>query len=517
MIYLNEEHDIGGKDFMAGRARRYSGENKLNYKKIFAVIVLFVVIIMFVIGIKKLITTSTSSTGRITTINYFPVYSDGKWGIISSNGEIIIQPQYEEMPVIPNNLQTIFICTYDVDYDKGTYKTKVVNEKNEDIITGYDSIRFIDTINKESELNFATNTLIVEKDEKYGLIDLSGKQLLETSYDSIEILSEVENSLLITKDGKVGLCDYKGNVIIDTKYKQIKSIGKDYKNGYITVNDANLYGIIDFNKSVIFDNQYLDIKQIYSSNKYAVKIDENYRIVDRNGKLILEESFEDIKDINDENIVFGKNGKYGITTISLEKKVEEQYEDLIWMKANYYIAKKDGKYGIINTNNEVQINFNYFNIEYEGSSGIIIGKLNRNQSDIYDSNMNLKLNTDYIEMAEGYMKVKVGEQYKYYNFKFEEKVAKDVLSTNELFSDKKNGKYGFVDKDGNIKINHKYDEITEFNKYGYAGIKSNGLWGVINVKGEIVLEPTYNLDNIVDMDFIGKWHKGIGADYYTDI
>lgn len=502
---------------MAGRARRYNKGNKLNYKKIFAVIVLFIVVIMFIVGIKKLVTTSTSSTGRISTINYFPVYSQGKWGVINSNGDTIIEPQYEEMPVIPNSLQTVFICTYDVNYEEGTYKTKVVNEKNENIIIGYDNIKFIDSINQSSELEFATNTLIVEKNGKYGLIDLKGRELLETSYDNIEKLEGVENSLLITKDGQVGLCDYQGTVIIEAKYKEIKSIGNDYKNGYITVSDSNLYGIIDFNKSVIFDNQYLDIKPVYSSNKYAVKIDEGYRVIDRNGKILVEDNFEDIKEINDTNIVFGKNGKYGIITTSLEKKVEAQYEELTLMKANYYIAKKDGKYGVISINNEVQIDFKYSNIEYEKTSGIVKGKLSGKQYDIYDANMNLRLTTDFIETTDGYMVVKIGEEYKYYNFKFEEKTAKDVLITNELFSDKSNGKYGFVDSKGNIKVKYQYDEVTEFNKYGYAGVKKNGLWGVINLKGEIVLEPIYNLDNHLEIDFIGKWHKGIGADYYTDI
>lgn len=502
---------------MASRARRYTEDNKLNYKKIFAVIVLVVVVIMFIIGIDKLINTGKNSTGKISTISYFPVYSQGKWGIINSNGETIIKPQYDEMPVVPNNAQTVFICTYDVNYEDGTYKTKVVNEKNEDIIVGYDNIRFIDNINEESEINVASNTLIVEKNGKFGLVNLQGNSLLETNYDSISVMEGIDNSLLITKDGKVGLCDYEGNVIINTEYNEIKGIDNDYKNGYITVNDAKLYGIIDFNKTVIFDNQYLDIKPIHASNKYAVKIDEGYRLVDKNGKLIIENSFEDIKEINDEDIVFGENGKYGITTTSLEKKIEAKYEDLSLMQASYYIAKNNGKYGVINTSDEVQIDFKYMNIKYEKMAGIVIAQLDNDQYDIYDSSMNLKMTTNSIEVTNEYMTVKIGEEYKYYNFKFEEKEAKAIFTSNEMFASKKDEKYGFVDKEGNVTVEHKYEKVTEFNKYGYAGIKSNGLWGVINFKGEIILEPTYNLDQNSTIDFIGKWHKGIGANYYTDM
>ena len=37
-----------------------------------------------------------------------------------------------------------------------------------------------------------------------------------------------------------------------------------------------------------------------------------------------------------------------------------------------------------------------------------------------------------------------------------------------------------------------------------AGIKKNGKWGVINKNGEIILEPTYE-NNDVNPTFIGKY------------
>ncbi len=37
------------------------------------------------------------------------------------------------------------------------------------------------------------------------------------------------------------------------------------------------------------------------------------------------------------------------------------------------------------------------------------------------------------------------DEYKYYNFKFEEKDSSQVLTGNKLFLSKKDGKYGFVD------------------------------------------------------------------------
>ena len=54
---------------------------------------------------------------------------------------------------------------------------------------------------------------------------------------------------------------------------------------------------------------------------------------------------------------------------------------------------------------------------------------------------------------------------------------------------------------------------------GYAGIKKDGLWGSIDLNGNIVTQPTYNLDNNLKIDFIGSWHlcEDVNANYYLDV
>jgi len=86
-----------------------------------------------------------------------------------------------------------------------------------------------------------------------------------------------------------------------------------------------------------------------------------------------------------------------------------------------------------------------------------------------------------------------------------------------LFLDKKDNKYGFIDKDGNVIVEYIYDDAREQNDYGYSAIKQNGLWGAINKKGEIICKPQYDLSNNLIIDFIGEYHLGIdlNSKYYT--
>lgn len=502
---------------MGRKGKRYSNENKLNYTKIFAVLIFFIVFAMMILGIKKLLTTKTSPTGRISTISYFPVYTNKKWGVIDSTGEIVITPQYEEMIIIPNKTKAYFICTYDVDYENNEYKTKVINEKNETIIDGYDKVNFLDTI-KNSEIIYLDDILKVEKDGKKGLISLNGSKILNCDYEEISILQGIENSFLIKKNGLVGVCDYEGNIIIEPKYKDIQGIGGSYKNGYITISTDNLYGITDFNSSIIFENKYLDIKNIYSSNKYAVKKEDKYIIIDKSEKNVLDMLFDDVVDINNNEIMYIKDKKYGVINTEGQIVIEPTYEELKFLDNGLYIAKKDNKYGLINSNNENEIEFKYMDIEYISLAGIIIGKLDNNEYELYDkTSMSMKLKVNSIDVKDKYIIVTMNGQTKYFNFKFEEKDAKSILINNTLFGAKKGDKYGFIDSDSNVIVDYKYDNITEFNEYGFAGIKLNGLWGVIGLDGKEVIAPKYNLENNKSINFIGKWHIGIDGTYYTDL
>ena len=65
---------------------------------------------------------------------YFTAFSADKWGVINQDGETVINPSYQEMIVIPDKTKDVFICTYDINEEDGTYKTKVLNRKNEEII-----------------------------------------------------------------------------------------------------------------------------------------------------------------------------------------------------------------------------------------------------------------------------------------------------------------------------------------------------------------------------------------------
>ena len=227
------------------RGKRYNGEAKLNMKKVLAVVVALLVIVMFVFVIYKLV--SNGKGQRMTNDFYFTSFQDNKYGVINNEGEEVIAPSYQEYIVIPNNKKDIFLVTYDVDYTNNTYKTKALDSKNKEIFTDYDNIEPIENYDSNNVITYEQNAIKVQKAGKYGMINIDGKEILPCEYDDLYSLKNTDNSIIVVKDGKVGLVDSTGKQIIEPQYKEIRSLGTDYKLGYIVITDDNKYGIVDCN------------------------------------------------------------------------------------------------------------------------------------------------------------------------------------------------------------------------------------------------------------------------------
>ena len=507
---------------MSRRGRRYDDEPHLNYKKVFAVLLVIIVIVMIIFMIRQILVKG-KETGKITSASYYALYADNKWGIIDNNGKEVISPSYQEMIKVPNNKKDVFLCTYDINNDTGEYKTKALNSKNEEIFTDYAQIEAIENFDKNNNLWYEENVLKVQKDGKYGLIDLTGKEILPCEYENITVVAGVKNSIKIQKDGKYGLATNEGTIVLETAYTDILNFGDDYKNGYIIINAEKKQGVVDYLGKQLLEPKYEKVEQIYGKDLFVVTETGKQKLVNSTGEVQLESGYDSIKQIlgyTTQGVVFKKDNKYGVMDTNGETLVPAEYDDLKEVKDEVFIAKKADKYGIINIKNEVKVDFTYTMINYDSTADLILAENTDLKTSIINSNFEVKLQgiVSDINDEKGYFKIRIDDEYKYYNFKIEEKDVKDILTTNTLYMSKQDGKYGFVNAKGEVVVDYIYDDATEQNDAGYAAIKKDGKWGSIDINGNVVIEPTYNLDNNYLIDFVGKWHIGqdVNMNYYCD-
>lgn len=567
-------------------------------------IVVAVIIIGMIWGISEIQKNNRDyEIEEITKGNYFLLLSGDKIGIINKQGEVIIEPTYDNIQ-IPNPLKPVFICYSNYDKQNNSYDITIKNEKNEEIFTEFDEVFSIPVNGITGNIPFEKSALKYKKDGKYGLISFEGKTITEPIYQEIESLPYKEGEFLVKKDDKYGVINPKGTIMVRIQYDEIIGDGyydKNYKNaGYIAgtkeekgyvysyiKNDGNVILKKEFNDISRIneiegnDNIYLivtkngkkglyinnteilecdlqnieyneeaklliakrnDLYGVYNLNGDVVLPTENkelsingIRIVTKNADETKEYDFSGLKIRNNkykavyatqnENffITVNQDNLYGLINKKETEVIENKYTYLEYLTGNYFTAySTENKIGVLDSDGKLVLDMKYDVIQkIKGSKIIQAIRLDNKTVELYTEDIKQiasKVNAN-IYIYDNYIKLVSQESANYYTLDGEETTNKALFPNNSLFAVGKNGRWGYEDKDGNIKVNARYDTVTEFNENAFAGIKQNEKWGVVDKTGNIIVEPIYTIEQkTTEPEFIGKYYKVNygGTNYYTD-
>lgn len=150
---------------------------------------------------------------------------------------------------------------------------------------------------------------LVEENNRYKLIDKSGKAIMDFPYASdYKVLNE--DCLIVYKSGKYGVIDKTGKELIPTdKYDVLKRVDDDLLVAGICQNPGGY--ILNY----------------------------KYGLVDKNGKEIIGFNYEELAPINEELISAKKDGKYGVINKSGKTVLSFKYGDTFnLINENYMVS-----------------------------------------------------------------------------------------------------------------------------------------------------------------------------------
>lgn len=570
---------------------------------IIILVIIFLVAIISGIVFLRIKQNNSKYNFELTTISksdvkYYVLKSKEKFGVIDTNGKVIIEAKYADVQ-IPNPTKAVFLCCQDLNGDDINYKA--FDENGNQILTQYEDVEAISINQLTSEVPYEKTVLKYKDGNNYGLIDFNGNIIKEAQYEEIDNLDYKEGFLKVMQKGLYGIINIKGDDIVKTEYDDITADGyysattqystsgfitriktdNGYRFGYINSrgkellecnyselsriteieDDKNVYLLTTLNGKVglvkngktILNNDYSAIEYDKTSKllilnsetakgvdnlegKTIIPIDFDYiaiggdyittqksdtkTVFDLSGNKI-DTEWESHEKVSDKySIVINEDGYYNVLDNSNQKLLKNKYIYIEYYMNDLFIATTDSKTGIINANEQVIVPIQYETLQKIDGTNLIAGTLGKNgRVDIINQNGEVTegINNGVIEKNDNYIVVYSENDRKYYNFEGKEISYKDVVPNNGLYASKQGTKWGFVDENGNAKTNYQFDFVTEF-KGDVAGIKLNGLWGVINKKGEIVLKPTYSL-NWNNVKFISTYYEinnGIGISIYSN-
>lgn len=442
---------------------------------------------------------------------------DGKYGLIDFNGKVVVKPIYEELENLSYK-EGEFLVKQDGKYGILTDKGRKILDVKYDSIVGDNYYS-----NKEGyQLGGYIIGQNTESGYRYGYMTAEGKLVLKPEYNKIYRMTQIkedDNSyLVVEKDGQAGVFKNKEQVIPF----QYDSINYDELNNVFIVQQGKKYGVLNKEGQSILPVEYenLVIEGIYI---YGDK-DNKTMLFDREGKEIKDSSYQSVLATDNEQyyITIDANDQYGVIDKEQNVLIPNQYVYVEYLYEDYFVVgNAQGLSGIVNSKNEEILPIQYEVVQQLEDCKLtqtVLGTTTR----LYDSNIKeiMAAENARIYQEENYIKIYSNEKTQYFSLEGKQLTSQEVFPNNTMYAKEQNGKWGFVDKQGNVKVDYQYEQVTELNQYGFAGVKKDGKWGVMKQDGSIVVAPIYTLeDKLNEPDFIGPYYKvvaGYGEIYYTD-
>lgn len=433
------------------------------------------------------------------------------YGVINLDGQIII-------PLVYKNIITI-----------GSMRYGVFNQDNKAALFSESGVKLYDFV-IDSIASFYKNRAIFYQGLNQGIINRDG---------IIEILPQYREIILNSEQDRYQARMMTRWSLMDNEHKELVATTCDellpYSSGYI-VKNGNQFGVWDtqFNSTIPISYEHL---YGTDSNLAIAKQHGKYGLISSGNEVILPFAYDSIcvskNFVRLEERLLGKPSWMLYDTYGIRKS-EKSYESISAFNGKFFEVRNYGLFGVMNRYGKETVHCVYDSI-LDYSDNQIIVKFHGHYG-IIDFNENwilppqpyrVKLVDDdhYIQQEEGnYLFKNFTGDLIYFTdnpisvnqFVIEEtlpdgtvkeisfqgvtisRTAPPVTIDTQIISDefegyrgiKKNGKYGFIDNKGRLRIANRYEAIGNF-KNGYAPVKILGKWGFVDTNDQIVINPSY--------------------------
>ena len=314
-----------------------------------------------------------SFTG-LTQPKYFIFEEKGKLGLVDLQGKTVLAPTFnsieEKQPyffacsktkgcsVYNGNLQLVLKGGYNsIELGcEGQFIVKkdgkygVVSEKGAVILPL-----------KYSNINSNKNGYTVTLNEKMGLFNSEGKEIIPISY-RWTYTDEIDDNILIVAElnGKEGYINTKNEWVIPPTYRDAFA----FRQGLAKVREVRDYIYINLKGEPVIQDFDANVIEP-SDNTYIVGVRKEckYMVYDLNGNLL--DTYNLLRNNRSDDAIFAvkKGGKWGYIDGYGKVIIPLEYEEVGNFSEGLAAVRKDGKWGYINPKNEIVIPIEFTNKE----------------------------------------------------------------------------------------------------------------------------------------------------------
>lgn len=324
------------------------------------------------------------------------------------------------------------------------------------------------------------------------VLDASNKS--QQTFQADNILPVNQKSNIYQFSGYFGLMDERWAITLPAQYQQLSHI----QNNLYLAKKNNKSGIITNDNRPVIPLQYDSIVVDYP---YVRTLSNSgWELATINGQFASYKTYLKIQGL--QNGLFAVKSKlhWGAITPQGDETIHCVFDSLLEISKNHVVVKFRNQYGIISPREEWIVapqshilklvnDSCYLQLE---SKNKFLKSFDGNV--IYFTDNKILLSPDYFTefLPDGTIK-----QINYHGSLISRKEPPQIDNVEVIFEEheglrgiKRDGKYGFIDVRGRLRIANRYDGIGHFSE-GLAAIKLIGKWGFINAQDQIVINPNY--------------------------
>lgn len=411
---------------------------------------------------------------------FMPIIKNNKYGLMNQEGELVVAPKYDKIEAFSGGLAKV----------------------------SFDSrIGFIDTTGKEViHTVYDTNSFGFTKDgvtimrqgSRYGLVHKNGTRILPIEYNDIGWFNAA-GLAVIKRHKKYGYVNTKGEIVLPFQY----DYARNFSYGLAQVEKDGKKYLIDIKGNKRFQIDY-DYISGFSDGLAKVRRNGQHAFVNKEGKIVIPfESYERIDDF--------KNG------VAIAKKISESTGSSSQQEQSSMVPqlKSEPKsyFGLIDRQGRIIADFEYDEISvYRDCFYALQRGTESRQLMIRDGKVISLDADDTYDFSEGFATVKRGGKWGLINKNGELLIPFQydymLPFSKGLSAVRRAGKWGFIDAAGAERIAIQYDKVSKFSN-GISVVVKSGQYGLIDTLGRVILpfEHDFISDFKEDVAFVTKDNK----------
>ncbi len=397
----------------------------------------------------KILTSEIDSIGHFNN-TWAVVYSGPFRGLIDDTGKLIATPVYKEINFNESGRPM----------GQRYHEWKLFTREN----------KILQLIEADSIKSFSGNKLRLHRNQYSQLVDENNPEKILLTANNISNPNKGYAALEYRK--KFGLLDSTGRIVIHPKYDTIKNLGTIWL--FAGTNSGNKsWFLVNTDKTIVIKGAWSEVTP--TEKLFKIRKQGYAGLIDKNGFEIIPPVYDSIYQVTDKYISVRMLGKYGVIDYS-EKWIIYPQDDPIELINDSLYFQRSKKITFLRG---LPANLIYFT-----SNKIKVGTGNLEET-LADGRIKL-VSFSGVEITD-----QINDEKKEISSNKVDKANNQFPVTEKLQGFCQDGKFGFKDERGRLRIANRYDSIVPFSE-SRAGVKLLGKWGFIDPYDRLIIQPQFD-------------------------